>query len=229
MIFIRSGSFGESEDLVATDTLGHGLFTEIAATLKGLGPWVLAPVFAYLVLESSIFVGLILPGEIVVIFIGALAGQNLIDFRAALSVVTLGTIAGDNLGYFLGMRYGERLFAVWSWLRRRYERHAEEIKTYLERWGLLTILAARVAGIAQAFLPFVCGTSGMSYSRFVVMDVLAEAVWAGSLCTAGYMLGRRWQIVSAWLAPIGGGVIGVLLLIGGWYAFSHWRESHHSP
>jgi undecaprenyl-diphosphatase len=207
------------------------LFLEIAGALKSLGPWVLAPAFVYLMMESSIFLGLILPGEIVVVFIGALAGQGIIDFRAALPVVTMGTIAGDNLGYFVGMRYGDVLFGIWPWLRRRYERHVDEIRNYLERWGLLTILAARIAGIAQAFVPFVCGSSGMSYGRFVAMDVLAEAVWAGSLCTIGYMLGRKWQIVSNWLAPIGGGLMGILLLVAGWYAVSRWRdrESHHSP
>lgn len=207
------------------------MFSEIAGTLKTLGPWVLAPAFVYLMMESSIFLGLILPGEIVVVFIGALAGQSIIDFRAAIVVVTMGTIAGDNLGYFVGMRYGDVLFGIWPWLRRRYDRHADEIKNYLERWGLLTILAARIAGIAQAFVPFVCGSSGMSYGRFVAMDVLAEAVWAGSLCTIGYMLGQKWRIVSNWLAPIGGGLLGVLLLVAGWYAVSRWRgrESHHSP
>lgn len=211
--------------------MGQGLFSEIAGTLRTLGPWVLAPVFLYLVLESSIFLGLILPGEIVVVFIGALAGQRIIDLGAALTVVTLGTIAGDNLGYFVGMRYGDALFAIWPWLRRRYDRHSDEIRGYLERWGLLTILAARVAGIAQAFVPFICGSSRMAYGRFVAMDVLAEAVWAGSLCTLGYMLGQKWQVVSDWLAPIGGGLMGVLLLVAGWYAVSRWRdrESRHTP
>lgn len=207
----------------------YGLFSEIARTLRSLGPWVLAPVFVYLVLESSIFLGLILPGEIVVVFIGALAGQNIIDFRGALAAVIVGSIAGDNLGYFVGMRYGESLFAIWPWLRRSYERHSDEIRGYLERWGVLTILAARVSGMAEAFVPFICGLSGLAYGRFAVMDLLADAVWAGGLCTAGYLLGRQWKVVNAWLAPIGGGLMILLLLAAGWLVLWRWRQSGRSP
>lgn len=220
--------WAEGERWDAADSLEH-VFAGIAGTLRSLGPWILPPAFFYFMLESTIFVGLILPGEVVVVFIGALAGQSIIDFGAALAVVTLGSIAGDNLGYFVGMRYGHSLFAIWPWLRLRYERHAREIREHLERWGLLTILAARIAGIAQAFVPFICGSSHMSYGRFLGMDVLAETVWACSLCSAGYMLGRKWGAVSSWLGPIGGGLLGVLLLVAVWGAFSRWRQSRHTP
>lgn len=207
--------------------MGNETLFDIVKVIRDLGPWVLPSAFVYLILESSIFLGLILPGEIVVVFIGALAGQDVINFPATLAVLASGTIAGDNFGFLVGAHYGDFVLANWPWMKLHYERHERQITNYLERWGILTILVGRLAGL-EALVPFICGMSGLRAGEYFVMTLLADTVWAGGLCVAGYLLGREWRTVAEWLEPLGGGLMAVILAAALWLALSHWRRWHRS-
>jgi membrane protein YqaA with SNARE-associated domain len=93
-------------------------------------PWplVVAVVFLVSALESAIFLGLVLPGELAVILGGALASRGRVPLAGVVAAGIPGPIVGDSIGYLLGRRYGRRYFRgrrreKWSrarlWLRRR--------------------------------------------------------------------------------------------------------------
>src|SRR5438105_2614086 len=78
--------------------------------------------------ETALFLGLVIPGELVVILGGALASRSRVPLAGILAAGILGPITGDSIGYFLGRRYGRRFLRrkrmeKWArarqWLRKR--------------------------------------------------------------------------------------------------------------
>lgn len=53
-------------------------------------------------LESAAFLGLIVPGESLVLVAGFLAAQGLLDLDLLIAVVALGAAVGDSIGYEMG-------------------------------------------------------------------------------------------------------------------------------
>lgn len=67
------------------------------------------PIAALVSAEAAIFVGFVFPGETAVVLGGVLASQHRLDLPILLAVVVAAAIAGDNVGYQVGRRFGPRL------------------------------------------------------------------------------------------------------------------------
>src|SRR6185437_1114366 len=72
----------------------------------------LALVFLFPAVEASVFVGVLVPGEIGIVLGGVLANQHKLALWAVLVAAIGGAIVGDSIGYWVGQRYGE-------WILRR--------------------------------------------------------------------------------------------------------------
>jgi membrane-associated protein len=193
--------------------LGWGMHPSIQHFLHSLGPWALFLFFAYLFIESTIFVGLFIPADIVVLFAGGLAGEGVYSLGGALVAVIGGTTLGDMIGYLVGWRWGHQLVAKWPWLRRHYEDHRREMEVRLRKWTLVTILFTRLSSFGHAFVPFLCGMARLRLSHYAYATAVSETVWAGGLALAGYVLGRNWPILQKWMASLGSGLLSLLLLV----------------
>ena len=91
--------------------------------------------------ETALFLGLVIPGELVVILGGALASRSRVPLAGILAAGILGPITGDSIGYFLGRRYGRRFLRrrrmeKWArarqWLRKRGAMPPEEFVPVFE-------------------------------------------------------------------------------------------------
>ncbi|MEO3778826.1 NUDIX domain-containing protein [Micromonospora sp. B11E3] len=95
----------------------------VVEALLGLSPaLVLALVLLLPTLEASTFLGLVVPGETVVLVGGALAHEGRLPLWAVVVAAFAGAVAGDQTGYLVGRRYGRRLLAR---MPRRLVRSAE--------------------------------------------------------------------------------------------------------
>ena len=71
-----------------------------------LGPWTYALVAALAFLETGAFVGLVAPGETVVIAGGVVAGQGEIQLLPLIGIVWLCAVLGDTTSFYIGRRLG---------------------------------------------------------------------------------------------------------------------------
>src|SRR5204863_1252535 len=109
---------------------------DVSHTLGG-ATYVLAGLAAFL--ETGAFVGLILPGETVVILAGAVAGQGATSIEATIAVVWIGAFGGDSTSFWIGRRLG-RGFALRHGAKLRItEERLERVEAYFERYGGRTI------------------------------------------------------------------------------------------
>jgi membrane protein DedA with SNARE-associated domain/membrane-associated phospholipid phosphatase len=175
---------------------------------QALGQWSYALVGVMAYLETGAFVGLVAPGETVVIAGGVIAGQGEIELAPLIGLVWTCAILGDTTSFYLGRRLG----------RRFLERHGPRLKItperlttvegYFDRHGGKTILIGRFIGLVRALAPFVAGTSGMPYRRFIPFSIVGTGLWATTFCVLGYIFWRSFDQVAhlAGQAVLGFGV-----------------------
>jgi undecaprenyl-diphosphatase len=137
-------------------------------------------------LETGAFVGLVLPGETVVILGGAVAGQGETSIVLTIGVVWACALAGDSVSFLLGRRLGrDFLLRHGPRLRITPERFAW-VESYFARHGGKTIVIGRFIGLVRALAPFIAGSSGMSYGYYLPFSVLGTGLWAATFGLIGY-------------------------------------------
>src|SRR6266851_1245553 len=182
------------------------MIANIQHLLSSAGAWALVPIFLVVTLESSAFLGLLFPGEMVGLIAGALAATQTFSPWSAFAAVGSAAVIGDIAGYALGRYWGQAVLARWSFARRQYERHRCRLESYFELWGTATVLIGRFIAVGRAFVPFAAGLSEMPARRFMPMAVVAGVLWGGAVVALGYVLGSNWRLVERWLRPLGAGI-----------------------
>ncbi|MFE0631249.1 DedA family protein [Streptomyces sp. NPDC058864] len=155
--------------------------------IEAAGWWTYVVVFAVTAGETSAFVGLLLPGETVILLASAIAGRGDLHPVILAAAVVTGGMVGDSLGYALG-RHCER--HPGTWLHRiRPDSRIGRAQHFLVRHGGAAVFTGRFVGFVRTFLPFVAGASGMPYRRFFLYSSAASLVWGVGNVLLGYFAG----------------------------------------
>jgi membrane-associated protein len=163
-------------------------------------------------MERSIFLGLIVPGDLILALGGVYAAQKKMDLLGVIAVGTLAAIAGESIGFWLGRHFGVRVLRRLPFVGRRLSRVIEESEDYFRRHGGKTVAIGRYATAAGAFIPFTAGAAKMSYARFLAFDIPAIMVWATGISIFGYYFGRNLAFVDKVLSRFGYGVLALIIL-----------------
>jgi membrane-associated protein len=140
--------------------------------------------------ESGMFVGFFFPGDTLLLSAGVFAAQGKLSLPAIIVVVALAAIAGDNIGYHIGKRYGRRLFRKPDGVifRQEYVQRAEK---FYERFGSRTMLIAHFVPVVRTFVPPVAGVARMDYPKYVIFDAIGDTAWAVGVTLIGYWFGTK--------------------------------------
>ena len=177
-----------------------------------LGAWTYLLVGAFAFAETGAFVGLLVPGETVMILGGAVAGQGATSVYVMIAVAWLMAFLGDSTSFFIGRRLGR------DFLRRNGPRFGirderlDQLDVYFARHGGKTIFIGRFVGFVRAFAPFVAGSSGMRYRAFVPYSILGTGLWVSSAIVLGYAFSRNINSVIDY-AGKGAFALGALIVI----------------
>ncbi|MCI9887053.1 VTT domain-containing protein [Micrococcales bacterium 31B] len=154
--------------------------------LQGLGSFVLLGVFVIIVIESGVLFPF-LPGDSL-LFTAAVAHSQLgFSFGALLAVGIVAAIVGDFVGYWLGSRFGRRLFTPNA--RVLKTRHLDAAEVFFAKYGARAIFLARFVPIVRTFVPLAAGISRYDRRRFAVWNVVSAFAWVASMVVAGALLG----------------------------------------
>ena len=160
------------------------------------GGWIAlaAIVFA----ESGLLIGFFLPGDSLLFFAGFLASDAAFEqfgehYMPALPIVAgvcaLAAIAGDQVGYLIGNKFGPSLFDR-PQSRLFNPANVAKAEMFFAKHGSKTIVLARFVPIVRTFVPTVAGVSNMHYRTFVVFNVVGGILWGAGITTLGFFLGE---------------------------------------
>ena len=178
--------------------------------LAGLHPgvlYLLAGLFT--ALETAVGIGLLVPGDSVVLLAGTTANTPY-RFAALVAVTVLGSLTGESVGYLLGRRYGTRLRT--SRLGRRLGEHRwAAAEAFLAGRGGRAVAAARFVALVHALVPVVAGTVGMSYRRLIGWGALGAVAWSMLYVGIGAAAGASWRHYGDRVGLAGLAVLGATL------------------
>jgi membrane protein DedA with SNARE-associated domain len=147
--------------------------------------WRYPAIFAAVIVGN---VGLPIPEETVLALGGFLAQRGELHLPTVIAVGVLAAIVGDNLGYWLGRRYGREALA-------RYGRYIwvsadrlERVSAFMARYGGFAVFAARFVPGARVLAGPVAGAMGMSSRTFIVANTLGALVYVPYAVGLGYAL-----------------------------------------
>jgi membrane protein DedA with SNARE-associated domain/membrane-associated phospholipid phosphatase len=171
--------------------------------LPHLNYWGYYVLFLMTFLETSAFLGFIVPGESMVVIAGLLASRGVLDLGDVIWVASFGAVAGDTVGYFIGYRFGEGLFLKYGRYLLIKKEYLDEAKKFFDKHGGKTVFFGRFMAWLRAFAPAIAGISKMRYPKFLLFNVAGGIVWATTFSVLGYFVGNSWDIIKIYLGRLG--------------------------
>ncbi len=191
----------------------------LANFVQAYGPWVYALLFVIIFVETGVVVMPFLPGDSLLFVVGALCGAGLMSLPLSIGLLIAAAILGNQSNYAIGRHFGPKVFQ-WEDSRFFNKKAFEQAHAFYEKYGGITIVAARFMPFLRTFAPFVAGVAQMTRSKFTFYDVSGAVLWVGGVTLAGYLFGNiPWVkenldkiIWSAILLP------GLVVIFGAWKA-----------
>jgi membrane-associated protein len=176
--------------------------------------------YGYPMLWLTVFiaaVGVPLPIGLVLLALGAFAGYGDFNLALLIGITITASSCGDNVGYFIGRRWGSRTL---QWLGQPRRLHLIPARTithwrlYFKRWGGWAIFFSRFLFSAlSGMMNLLAGAKHYPYRRFLLYDVTGETLGAVIPLSLGYAFGACWEKGGNLLAAFSGIAFTLFLII----------------
>ncbi len=177
---------------------------------------------------AAVLVGTFLEGETVLILGGLAARLGYLKLQWVIAAAFIGSLAGDQLYYYLGRRHGKTLLARHA----SWHRQVAKINDVMERFEIPLLIGFRFFYGFRTVTPFVIGMSRIKFVKFLLLNTLGALLWAVSIGSAGYVFGhalnillgdiKRYELLSFAVIAIAG------LVIWSLHFFLRRRQRHGS-
>jgi membrane protein DedA with SNARE-associated domain len=137
-----------------------------------------------IMLETSIFIGLIIPGDTVVLAAGTMV-KDWVDFIFLFIAVMAGSFAGESIGFWVGRIFGARIRSSKLGLKIS-DKVWHRADTFVESRGGIAIAMSRFLPVLHSVVPLTAGMTKMSYRKFISWTAGACAVWSSIYLGIGW-------------------------------------------
>ena len=173
------------------------IFPSIAHYQLG-GYWV---AFFAALLETTVGIGLFLPGSTLILFLGALSARGYLDTGDIIWFAVFGAILGDNINYYLGRRYGAKWIEKGFWFLT--SEHIKKTRNFMDAHGAKSILLGRFVPSVKEIVPFIAGSVRMNKRTFMFWNILGAVGWGFEWVLAGYIFAQSLNLAELWLSRAG--------------------------
>ena len=195
------------------------------AAIVNVSPTVGYPVvFILIALETM---GIPLPGETALIAAGLYAHDGHLSIEVVLLLAAGAAILGDNVGFYIGRRWGRRAFMAAGPFHGHRLRLLEVGQPFFARHGPKAVFLGRwVSGlrIASAWL---AGINRMEWPVFVFWNALGGICWAVSVGLGAYYIGHAFEKIVSRVGVGAAVVVGVAVVAV--LVWRHLRERRRPP
>jgi membrane protein DedA with SNARE-associated domain len=222
-VAVAVGYFFLSRKLGSLDL--QNLLHDISHTL---GAWTYLLVGFFAFAETGAFVGLVVPGETVMLLGGPVAGQGALDIYPLTPIAWFAPGPGETTSFFLGRRIGREFVLKHGPRVGISHERFEKVEDYFDRHGGKTIFIGRFISLVRAFAPFIAGSSGMQYRAFVPYSVLGTGLWATAHILVGYFFSQTIETAGKYAAK-GAFLLATLIVVvaGAVFLYRHFREEEN--
>src|SRR6476620_10524029 len=152
----------------------------LEAFVRNYGLWVYVRLFVIIFLETGVVVMPFLPGDSLLFVVGAMCGLGLMSYPLSIALLLAAAVLGNQSNYTIGHYFGPKVFQ-WEDSKFFNKRAFEQAHAFYEKYGGITIVAARFMPFLRTFAPFVAGVARMTRSKFTLYDMTGGALWVGGI------------------------------------------------
>jgi membrane-associated protein len=143
--------------------------------------------------ETGLLIGFFLPGDSLIFIAGITCVSRPEIFAVNLFVLIvllcIAAILGNVAGYWFGRKVGPALFNKKdSWIFKK--QYLITTKEFYDKNGGKTLIIGRFLPVIRTFAPILSGVIRMEFGIFMLYNIVGAVAWIGSLCSAGYYLGK---------------------------------------
>lgn len=155
--------------------------------LAQLGGWMVVAVALIVFIESGVLFP-VLPGDSMIFALGILHNRipSVPEWLTFL-VLFIAAISGNLVGYWLGRKYGRRLFKDDARYLSTENMHKSE--DFFRRYGGIALVLARFVPFVRTFVPIIAGIGKQHFRTFLIWNMIGAALWIGAFMLAGVLLG----------------------------------------
>lgn len=169
--------------------------------------WALLIIFLIAMGEALLIIGLFVPSTAVLVGAGVLIGTGHLSFWPVIVVTAVGAIAGDQISYWAGRFFGERLKTLWP--LNLYPQLVAKGEDFVRQHGGKSVAIGRFVPGVKSVVPGVVGMLGMNQAFFVIVNVSSGIVWAFAHVVPGVLIGQG----LAFAGELSGRLLVVLLVL----------------
>jgi membrane-associated protein len=161
-------------------------------------------------LETSVLVGLVVPGDTMVL-VASTAVDGPVQYLSMVLVVIAGALGGESVGFALGRYFGPKIRA--SRLGRKIGEHNwVRAENYLQRRGGIAVFVSRFLPVLHSLIPLTVGMSTMTYRKFMAWTIPACVIWSTAYVTVGSVAAGTFRELSEKLHFAGYLFVGVIVV-----------------
>lgn len=153
-------------------------------------------------IETGLIFGFFLPGDPLLFIAGMIIANTIAPFSLPLLnllywivlIATAGVI-GNYVSYWFGRKSDGLLFqGKDNWIFK--QKYLTQARAFYDRKGGGAIVLARFVPVVRTFAPIIAGIVKMNAGKFSFYNILGSFLWAGSIVSAGYLLGENEWVKS---------------------------------
>ena len=147
-----------------------------------------AILFGVIFAETGLVFTPFLPGDSLLFAAGTFAAAGSFNVHLLFILLSIAAILGDTANYWIGNFFGPKVFE--KNIRFLKKEHLEKTHKFYEKYGGKTIIIARFIPIIRTFAPFVAGVGAMTYSKFILFNIVGAVLWCALFVYGGFFFGN---------------------------------------
>lgn len=198
----------------------------LGSVIADQGPWTYGLLGLIIFLETGLIVTPFLPGDSLLFAAGTFAGIGALSLKILLPLLIIAAILGDTLNYWIGRKYGLKVYRRFQGRILKPE-YLERTQKFYRKHGSRMIVLARFVPIVRTLAPFVAGVGEMPYATFIRYNILGGVAWVTLLTVSGYYLGTI-SIIQKHLSLVAIAIVLISLLPMLWESWRAHREKRQA-
>jgi membrane protein DedA with SNARE-associated domain len=167
----------------------------------------------------AILVGTFFEGETILVLGGLAAHRGLLWLPGVIACAFVGSLASDQLFFFIGRRRGAEFVAR----RPRLQAGLARVRSLVDRYDTWLVLAFRFLYGLRNVTPLALGMSHISALRFTLLNIVGAAAWSIAVAEIGWYVGSAAKQILGHLERYELGVAAAIIAVGvGLWAWRRW-------
>lgn len=167
-------------------------------------------IFFGLLLE---YLGLPIPGELILLFYGALVSWEKLGLWAVLATGMAAVLLGDHFWYFAGRRGGKKWL---RWFCRATLGSAQcmsRTEGFYRKYGPSSLLFAKFVPGFRTFAMPMAGMTGVDYWPFLFFDAVGSLLWVTGTTALGMIMAAQLEVMATRIERVSGTLLLIFVVV----------------